>query len=260
MSAEQLAGRVRSRTSQGLVYERRGSGRPIVFLHGWCLNGRLWTYEEELLAGSHDVIVPDLPGFGRADARVGPYVLDRYVADVQALLAELDLTDAVLVGFAFGAAVAMGVAAADDSRLAGLVLIGVPSAAHIPHARMLASMRRDWPDFARRSARVVCRKPQSEATLHWLERMFGGTRLPVAVETFGTMTAFHAPDLAALIGVPTLYVHGMDDDFAPMPIVEQCIAVAPDARLATIEDCWLLVPFYQPERFRELLCDFLGEV
>jgi pimeloyl-[acyl-carrier protein] methyl ester esterase len=256
----ELAQPARMTSSQGLVYERRGNGgRPVVLLHGWCLSGRLWTYEQADLAASFDVITPDLPGFGRSDGLAGPFVYERYVSDIQDLLAEADLHDAVLVGFAFGAAVAMGVAARDASRLRGLVLVGTPSAAHFPADRMVASMRRDWPQFARRSAEVICKKPQSDATLQWLGNMFGSTPLPVAMETAALLGIFEPLPLAPRVHVPTLFVHGAEDHIAPLSIAEDCVAQCPQARLEAVDDCGHLVPFDQRERFRAALHGFLSE-
>src|SRR3954467_5053884 len=114
---------------RGLTVEHRGSGPAVLLLHGWCLSRKLWTYEEEALLPDHHVITPDLAGYGRSDDLDGPYGLDRHVDDVAALPHELELDDAVIVGFAFGAAVAMAVAACHSARVGGLVLIGVPSAA-----------------------------------------------------------------------------------------------------------------------------------
>ena len=57
---------------------------------------------------------------------------------------------------------------------ARLVSIGVPSAAHSPYERMPKAMKRDWPGFAQASGKAICKQPQSDATLDWLGRMFGG--------------------------------------------------------------------------------------
>src|SRR3954469_5204592 len=102
-------------SNRGLTVEHRGTGRAVVLLHGWCLSRKLWTYEEEALLPDHHVITPDLAGYGRSDDLDGPYGLDRHVDDGAALLDELELDDAVMVGFAFGAAVAMAVAASNGA-------------------------------------------------------------------------------------------------------------------------------------------------
>ena len=248
----------RSTASSGMVYERSGSGSPVVLLHGWCLNGRLWMYEAERLAGQYDVVVPDLPGFGLSDGLAGPYDLGRYSAAVRELLAELGLEPAMLVGFAFGAAVAMRAASDDPEGIAGIVAIGVPSAAHAPYERMPRAMRRDWPDFARRSGAAICRQPQSEATLNWLSTMFGATPLAVAIDTVALLASFEPEELAPKVRVPSLYVHGAEDDVVPVSISEACVAAAPDAALRIVRDSGHLVVIDQKEQLHEVITEQLG--
>jgi pimeloyl-ACP methyl ester carboxylesterase len=250
---------VRQVTSGGVVYERRGSGRPVVLLHGWCLNRRMWTYEEELLARDHDVITPDLPGFGRSDGVAGPYDLAAYADSVQALLAELELSDAVLVGFAFGAAVGMSVAARGDDRVAGIVLVGVTSGAAFPADKMIRSMRRDWPDFARRSAQVLCTR-HSDATVSWLEAMFGATALPVAVDAAALLGEFEPEPLAPALPVPALFLHGADDDVTPASLSERCAALAPQGRVTVLPDCGHLAVLDQRQGLHDAVVGFLADV
>jgi pimeloyl-ACP methyl ester carboxylesterase len=249
---------MRAVTSSGMSYERRGSGRPVVLLHGWCLTGRLWDYEEERLAGSFDVVVPDLPGFGRSDGLDGPYDLDRFSASVLELLDELGLEDAVLIGFAFGALVAMAAAASGTSRIGGVVLIGVPSASRFAYEKMPRAMRRDWPEFASRSARAICGQPQSDATLDWLGRMFGSTPLHVAIEVNGLLGSVEPSALAPSVSVPALFVHGAEDDVVPVAVAEECAALMPSASVAVVEESGHLVPIDQKERFHALVAEFLG--
>jgi pimeloyl-ACP methyl ester carboxylesterase len=247
-------------TAGGVSYRRRGTGRPIVFLHGWCLSGLLWTYAEDQLAADHDVITPDLPGFGRSDGIAGPYDMDAYVDAVLELLEETDVRDAVLVGFAFGADVAVSVAVRDDTRLAGLVLAGITSGAQFPADRMIRSMRRDWPDFARRSAQVLCRPPQSEATRDWVERMFSSSQLHVGTEVAGLLGTFEPAPLAPQLAVPALFVHGADDDVSSPDLSRVCSEAAPQGQLAVLEDCGHLLVLDQRAAFHDAVVAFLGDL
>src|SRR3954468_21379603 len=112
-----------------LNHTRDGDGPPVVAVPGWCLDRRMWMYlEESLVDTGHEVLLPDLAGFGQSGALSGPYTLERHGADVADLLDETDLHDVVLVGFAFGAGVLMHLPRWD--RVRGLVLIGSPSARH----------------------------------------------------------------------------------------------------------------------------------
>lgn len=243
---------------RGLVYGDRGVGRPVVLLHGWCLNRLVWMYLEEHLLARHRVLSPDLPGFGASEGLAGPYGFDRYVDELGVLLAELGLEHVVIVGFAFGAAVAMGLAARQDPRIGRLVLIGVPSAAHAPYERMPRAMRKDWPEFASRSASAICRQPQSDAAREWLSEMFRGTPLPVALETVTLLGDFEPEPLASTIAVPTMFVHGENDDVVPPAVSDVCAKRMEQGSVITIPDCGHLVLLDQKERLSEVIDDFLA--
>jgi pimeloyl-ACP methyl ester carboxylesterase len=225
-------------------------------LHGWCLNRQLWTYAEEALAHHYDVIVPDLAGFGLSAALGGPYLFSRHAEDVSDLIDELGLRGVALVGFAFGAAVAFELAGASD-RISGLVAVGTPSAANSPYDRMPKAMRRDWPEFCRRSAKALFHNPQSEATLAWVESMFLGTRLPVALETVKLLAELEPTALAAKVKAPQLFIHATQDQVAPRSIGDACAAKAPNARVEMIEDCGHAIVLDQKERFHEAADRFL---
>ncbi len=242
-----------------MVYERRGSGRPVVLLHGWCLNRRLWMYLEENLIGRCDVISPDLAGFGCSDALAGPYSLDRYAKDVGALLDELDIVGAVLIGFAFGAMVGLEAAAKDDSRIDSVISVGVPSAACSPYDKMGKSIRRDWPEFARRSAKALFHAPQSDATLGWLEAMFAATPLHVALAALGILAEYEPAAIMPKIRVPLLLLHGDKDLVAPVNVGESCAELAQDARLHVVEECGHLLVLDQKAKFSEIVNAYLDE-
>ena len=246
----------RFETASGIVYERRGTGRPIVLLHGWCLNRRLWTYTEEELAPHFEVVTPDLAGFGRSDGLAGPYALARYGDDVQALLAEAGLENAILAGFAFGAMVALEAAARRDPRIGGVVAVGLPDAASSPYQKMPRAMRRDWPDFAARSAQALFHTPPSEATRNWIAGMFASAPLPVALDVVAVLAAYDPVAAVKTVSAPLLLVNGANDPVAPVAVGEACRDAAPNARLEVIPDCGHLIVIDRKDPFHALLRGF----
>jgi pimeloyl-ACP methyl ester carboxylesterase len=239
--------------AHGLHYTLRGHGQPVVLLHGWCLSAQMWMYQEEMLAQSCQVVSPDLRGFGRSRGLPGPYTLEVIADDVATLLDELDIEDVVVVGFAFGAAVALELSAAKPQRLRELVLIGVPSHTYSPYARMPKAMRRDWPEFARRSAHAICKQPLTEATFDWLEHIFRGTPLPVALATVEVLAKFDPLELAPRVGTRAVFVHGAEDDVVPLSVSEACARLIPGARVEVVPASGHLVPIDQSEALTEII-------
>jgi non-heme chloroperoxidase len=86
-----------------LYYEDHGSGAPIVLIHGYPLSGRAWDKQVPvLLEAGHRVITYDRRGFGKSSQPASGYDYDTFTADLAALMDELDLRDATLVGHSMG--------------------------------------------------------------------------------------------------------------------------------------------------------------
>jgi pimeloyl-ACP methyl ester carboxylesterase len=245
-------------TSEGMWYQRAGSGRPIVLVHGWSLSSDMWRYEPASLGEGHDVLLVDLPGFGRSCALPGPYTIERHADALIRLLGEASLDGAIVVGFAYGAAVAMRAAIRDPARVAGLVCIGIPRAGTLPDERMLASMGRDWARYVRRSAEALVPGAASGEAMEWLASIMGATRVDVAQETWQDLSGFDPVIHVRELRVPALFVHGADDVFAPVAAAEEC-AAATGSALCIIPGAGHLVVFDRPE-LREAVIGFASQL
>ncbi|MFD0277402.1 alpha/beta fold hydrolase [Kitasatospora sp. NPDC127111] len=110
-----------------LYYEDHGTGRPVVLIHGWPLNGASWEKQATaLLDAGHRVITYDRRGFGRSDRPYAGYDYDTFAADLHRLLDHLGLTEVSLVGFSMGSGeVARYLGRYGSARIAEAVMIGV---------------------------------------------------------------------------------------------------------------------------------------
>ena len=117
----------------GTEYQVTGQGRPVVLLHGFPDSGRLWRHQVPALAGAgFQVIVPDLRGYGRSDkpGAVEAYSMSLLAGDVAAILADLEIGRAHIVGHDWGAALAWALAALAPGRVDHLVVLSVGHPAH----------------------------------------------------------------------------------------------------------------------------------
>ncbi|MER6629273.1 alpha/beta hydrolase [Streptomyces sp. NPDC000987] len=86
-----------------LYYEDHGTGRPVVLIHGYPLDGHSWEKQAAaLLDAGYRVITYDRRGFGRSSQPTTGYDYDTFAADLHTVLETLDLNDAILVGFSMG--------------------------------------------------------------------------------------------------------------------------------------------------------------
>ncbi len=86
-----------------LYYEDHGTGRPVVLIHGYPLNGASWEKQiPALLASGHRVITYDRRGFGKSSQPTTGYNYDTFAADLRELVTQLELNDLTLAGFSMG--------------------------------------------------------------------------------------------------------------------------------------------------------------
>jgi len=86
-----------------ISYADYGKGIPVVLIHGWPLNKHMWEYQvSDLVEAGFRVIKYDRRGFGDSDKPWDGYDYDTLTDDLHALMEELDLQQAVLVGFSMG--------------------------------------------------------------------------------------------------------------------------------------------------------------
>ena len=129
----------------GIEYEVAGTGRPVLLLHGFPDSGRLWRNQVPALAGAgFQVIVPDLRGYGRSGqpGPVAAYSLPVLAGDVLAILAELEIGRAHVVGHDWGAALAWGLASLAPGNVNHLVALSVGNP--VTFLRTLEQRQKSW--------------------------------------------------------------------------------------------------------------------
>lgn len=86
-----------------LHVQTKGTGRPVILIHGWPLSGAAWEGQVDAIAeAGFRVITYDRRGFGASDKPAGGYDYDTLAGDLAKLMEDEDLADATLVGFSMG--------------------------------------------------------------------------------------------------------------------------------------------------------------
>jgi non-heme chloroperoxidase len=219
-----------------IFYKDWGSGQPIVFHHGWPLSGDDWDAQMLFFLGQgYRVIAHDRRGHGRSAQVDGGHDMDHYAADVAALAEHLDLHDAIHVGHSTGGGeAARYVARHGQGRVARLVLIsavppqmlktsrnpgGLPMEAFDGlRAALAANRSRFYRELASGPFYGFNRPGATPDTAivdnWWRQGMMGGARAHYEGIKAFSETDF-SDDLAA-IDVPTLVMHGDDDQVVPI--------------------------------------------
>ncbi len=217
-----------------IFYKDWGDGQPIVFHHGWPLSADDWDGQMMFFLGhGYRVIAHDRRGHGRSTQTASGNEMDTYAADGAALVAALDLRDAIHVGHSTGGGeVARYVARHGAGRVAKAALIsavppimvkndanphGTPVAAFddirrgtaFNRAQFYIDITLPFYGFNRPGVQAV----EGVRRNWWRQAMMGGVKAQYdCIEAFSE-TDFTA-DLKA-IDVPTLVLHGEDDQIVP---------------------------------------------
>jgi pimeloyl-ACP methyl ester carboxylesterase len=129
------------------VSDSGGTGRPLVFLHGFCESKEIWRDYVSPLAADYRVILIDLPGFGSNDAPQENYSMESGAHYVQQVLRGLQADKCLLIGHSMGGYVALALAEQYPQLLAGLALF---HSSALPDSEEKKDNRNKTMDFIRK--------------------------------------------------------------------------------------------------------------
>ena len=219
----------------GLYYEDQGEGRPVVLIHGWPLSCSTWEKQTQALVNAGcRVIAYDRRGFGRSSRPGSGYDVNTFAEDLNQVMTQLDLHDAVLVGFSMGGVeVARYLGRYGQERVSGAVFM----AAVTPHlvktpanpqgvdgsvfADIKTSLVADRPAFLTGflnnffNADVLKGKRVSDEVIRACWNIGAGASPKGTLDCVDTWQADFRGDLRG-ITVPTQVIHGDSDRILPM--------------------------------------------
>ena len=260
-----------------IYYEDSGTGLPVVFIHGWPLNGSMWEYQvTQLPQQGLRCITYDRRGFGKSDRPFGCYGYNTLAGDLKALLDELDLHEVTLVGFSMGGGeIAKYFSLYGGERVAKVVLIsavvpymlqtednpdGVPQEAF---DKMLKEMTDDRPGFLEEFNKdfygvELLNQPVTSAYLANALTQ-GLNASPIAtIECAKSFSSTDFRDDVPKINVPTLIIHGDKDKTVPIKATaEQAVENIKGAVLKVYEGAPHGLWFTEKDKLNQDLIDFI---
>jgi len=260
-----------------LYYKDWGTGRPVVFIHGWPLDADMWEYQMPAVTDAgFRTVAYDRRGFGRSDQPWGGYDYDTFADDLKAVLDHLDLQDVALVGFSMGGGeIARYLSRHGGARVSRVALVSAvtPMLLKTPDhpdgvdasvfEGMIDGLETDRPHFLANFSKTffgvgVFSAPSSTELMRWtgdLAMRASPKATMACVRAFGE-TDFR-PDMAH-VRVPTLIIHGDDDQTVPIDVSGRAAAAAiPGSTFTVYEGGSHALPFTHAERLTTDLLTFL---
>ena len=261
-----------------LFYKDWGTGKPVIFMHGWPLSSDSWDDHAMAVADAgYRAIAYDRRGFGRSSHPWGGYDYNTLADDLAAVIAQTGVTDVTLVGFSMGG----GEIARYMSRHQGRsVSKAVLVASIVPYMlktvdnpqgtdqtvfdEMTINMIEDraafFADFFKTFYGVnMMNHPASQEVLDWSRSvgMLANLKATLACAGAFSSTDFRA-DLSAF-KVPTLIIHGTEDKTVPIDASARAAAIGiPHAQLIEYEGAPHGLLVTEKQRFSNDLLAFLA--
>jgi 3-oxoadipate enol-lactonase len=250
-----------------IFYHESGHGLPVVLLHGFPLDHRVWHAQAHDLSGVCRIITPDLRGFGHSH-NDGAFTIQSLAEDVYVLLSQIRALPCVLGGLSMGGYVTLAYERAYASTLRGLMLIDTRAANDTPEAK---AGRNTMIELAKTSgssaiADAMMPKMLSGASLEGRPELVA--EMKSIMENCPSLTIQHA--LAAMrdrtdyrptlgrIAAPTLIVVGDSDVISPKSEAEEIHKAIPGSSLSVISGAGHMSPLEQPQPVSREIRHFLG--
>jgi pimeloyl-ACP methyl ester carboxylesterase len=231
-------------------YQAYGSGPAVILLHGGLGHMGNWGYQvPAVVAGGYRAILIDSRGHGRSTRDGRPYTYERMVADVIAVMAELHLERAALVGWSDGACSALILAAQAPARVAGVFFFG---------CNMDPSGAKEITEFTPILRRCIGRHTRDYQQLSATPDQFGP--FSEAVGLMQRTQPNYAPSDLAAIAVPVAIVDSEHDEFIKREHAEYLAQHIPGAELIVLSGVSHFAPLQRPELFTAAILAFLGRI
>ena len=262
---------------QGTIrYREAGEGRPIVFVHGYLVDHRLWDGVVDRLSDRFRCIAPDWPLAAHQvpmnpDADLSPTGIAGLIAD---FLAKLELEDVTIVGNDSGGAISQVLATTHPDRIGRLVLTNcdthenfppgifkaMPPLAKLPGGMFALSIPFRIEALARRAfAPFAKTKIPDDLIASWMKpnKSDSAVRRDAGQVTAG-MNKRYTLEAAKLRGsqLPIRLLWAPGDKLFPISYAERLASEAGNAKVIPIPDASTFVPLDQPGRVAEEIADF----
>lgn len=267
-----------SKTSVKLTYEDVGTGTPVVLIHGWPSSKEMWENQVgELVDAGCRVITYDRRGFGKSSKPYHGYNYDILADDLHAILEELDVHDATLVGFSMGGGeVVRYFSRHNGERVSRAVLVSAitPLLAKTKDNpdgvdpsvfdEMIANIKDDrikfLDEFAKNFFGInLVNKPVSAPYLEYFRYLASVASPKATIECVKAFAYTDFRDELSQITAPTLIIHGDADKIVPSTTSEAAAKGITDSKLMIYEGAPHGLFVTEREKLNKDLIEFIRE-
>lgn len=252
-----------------LHYTDSGNGFPVVLIHAFPLDGRMWeSAASAVVEAGFRAIVPDLPGFGRSPGHPKISSMDFFASEIEEMLEEEGIRKAVFCGLSMGGYSLLALFRARPDLFEGLVLCDTTADADSPEKResraalidkieklgvanlvedvlpslISQSTRENGPQLVKRLSGIIMEQPPAS----------------VCAALRGMADRPDSKELLGKIGFPVKLIFGAEDAVTGEDAASDLNERIPDADLVFLKDAGHLSNLERPELFNSELISYLS--
>lgn len=254
-----------------LHFQERGSGPPLLLIHGFPFSSQMWNRQLDALSGQCRLLAPDLPGFGDSPLLDGTYSVERYAEDCITVLDALDILEPVAIGgLSMGGYIALAIARLFPERLRALLLLSTRAGAdsaegQANRGKTIAAVKEQGASAVTEAMYPKLLAPETytanPAAAAELQEIMRAASPEGVIAALGAMR--DRPDSTSLltqIDVPTLIVHGKQDAIIPSSEAEAMAKAIRNSQLHLIDHAGHLPNLEQPHEFNRVIANFLDAI
>jgi pimeloyl-ACP methyl ester carboxylesterase len=259
-----------NRSGVNSYYETYGQGVPLVFLHSFSANGYIWYFQTFTFARTNQCVVIDERGHGRSDKPQHGYAIKEMAADVIAVLDELKLNRAILVGNSIGGMIVMQLNLDYPERVVGNVIVssgtnlgaGMPAEAkaafqHNPEAAFGALMEGAIAAKTKRERPEILELMKAQFAV---EGNFPRYVFSAASADPGGVFNWNITSRLKEIRKPTIVFAGEEDQGTPVAVNKLLADNIPIAQLRVVKEVGHFYQLEKPAEFNQELRQFINRV
>ena len=255
-----------------------GQGKPVILIHGWPLSNEMWEYQiDTLVQNNFRVIAYDRRGFGKSSQPWDGYDYDTLTDDLAAIIEQLNLEEAALVGFSMGGGEVVRYFSRHGGKgVSKAVLIssitpfqlqtdsnpnGIPQEKYDGIAEQIKADRIGFLDnFGKTFFGVsFISKPISTPLLDYYRMLCSFASPRATLECAKSFSSTDFREEMAFVNVPTLIIHGDEDKTVPIEISsEVATKLIPDNKFIIYEGAPHGLFYIEKDKLNSDLIEFLN--
>ena len=248
-----------------IYFEVKGTGEPLVFIHGFMENRKIWNDYVSLFSATHQIITIDLAGHGNSKNFRSTNTMDDFVDDVIEVLNHLKISNATFIGHSMGGYVILALCEVYSQFVNKVVLINstsLPDNAEKKEQRLkiIPTIERNFPLFIKLSIPMLfsdALKPQLQNEINQLKEIASETSIEgIEAAIFGMR---NRPDRTSVFydsNFPFLIINGKFDQTIDVDLFNTIIPLKENIIIENLA-CGHVAFWEQKEKVVQLLTNFI---